>query len=772
MHEDIAPPGVRRSGADPLTSLTLAAAVAITAAFVVVDIAVSGIVVITVAVFSPLVASVRLRPLAVALLGAGAVAAGIGATFWNEDIDAQHAVRVGTIAAGSIVAVAISALRLRLERERWLERMLAELATGAARAPHALARDIAVGLVPELADGARVRLFGDGRTRWLGEAGVSLPDDPTPPVPPAPVRGEPDGWTVVTPLQLGARRLGTIELHRARRRFDASEREFAQRVASRAALAVENALLLHDMRALSARLGNEHKRLREVIEQLPAGVSIYDAEGNVVLSNRRALEIGEIAGAAREDRRPLWRALRHGQPAQDVELPVDRAGTERMLRVSTAPLRDEHERVNGAVSVFDDITEEHRDRRALRWLASASQLLDRPHAIETRIEELLRLLLEDLADGALLYVRRPGGELAARLAVARGPELEQALRAVHAREARDVPAGHPAALAIRAEAPAMLRAGSESLEAAARTWLERATACSALLVPIIRASEGVGCLVFVQAQDRAFDEHDVEVLRILSARVGLALENARLYAEQHQVATVLQRDLLPPALPDWPGIELASLHRPARSAADVGGDFIDAFEASGRRMLVVGDVSGKGVEAAATTALVRHAVRSAIRSGALGRDGLALVNHALVQDAPGEQFCTLAWAELQREADGVAVRLAVAGHPPPLVVRVGGTVEVSDAGGTLLGFYEEVSAHTVETTLAPGDALVLFTDGVTEARRDDGSLFELEGLCRALEARAAPGGADELIAAIEDALARECATARDDVAIVSALVLE
>lgn len=771
MQEATAPPGARRSGADPQASLTLAAAVAILASVVVLDIATSGIVFIALTVFAPLVASTRLRPLAVALLGVAAVAAGIGATFWNDAMNAQHAVRMGTIAAGSIVAVAISILRLRLERDRWLERVLVELTTGVARQPRALARDIAAVLVPEVADGVRVRLLGDGRPQWIGEAGVALPERPTPEGPQVHVRGELGGWTMATPLQIGSRRLGTIELHRSHHRFDSSERAFAQRVASRAALAVENALLVHDTRALSARLGAEHRRLRGVIEQLPAGVSIFDAEGKVVLSNRRALEIGEIQGAAREDRRPLWQALRHGEAVHDLELPVEREGSERMLRVSTAPLRDEHERVSGAVSVFDDITEEHRDRRALRWLAAASRLLDRPHAIDTRIEELLRLLLEGFAEGALLYVCQPGGELAMRFAVAREQELERTLRSVRAREARDVPAGHPAALAMHAAAPTVLRAGSDAGEVAG-AWLERAGAGSLLLVPIIRASEGVGCLAFMQTGDRSFDDHDIEALRILSGRVGLALENARLYAEQHQVATVLQRDLLPPALPDWPGVELASMHRPARSAADVGGDFIDAFEAADRQVLVVGDVSGKGVEAAATTALVRHAVRSAIRAGALGCDGLELVNRALVQDAPGEQFCTLAWAELRRVAGGVAVCLTVAGHPPPLVVRAGGAVEVTHARGTLLGFYDDVSARTADLLLAPGDALVLFTDGVTEARREDGSLFDVDGLCRALEAGAAAGGADELIGAIEDALERERATARDDVAIVSALVLE
>lgn len=768
MQDDRAPAGAGSPRSEPLDALTLAASVAILVTVAVIDIAASRVVLIVLAVFAPLLASMRLRPLVVAALGVAAVGLGIGAMIWDDEVTPQHTVRLATIAGGSMVAVAVSALRLRLERERWFERLLSDLTGAPARSPQVIARQIAVGLVPEVADGARVRLLADGRPAWVGEAGVTLPDRPIGDGGRVHVRSELGGWTLATPLP----GLGLIELHRAHRRFDAAERAFARRVASRAALAVENALLLHDTRALAARLRAEHDRLQAVLEQMPAGVSIYDAEGAVLLSNRRALEIGEIAGAAPEDRRPLWRALRHGEPVRDVELAVQREDGERVLRISTAPLRDEHERVAGAVSVFDDITEEHRDRRTLGWLAAAARLLDRPHAIDARIEELLRLLVEDFADGAMLYVCQPGGELAARFAVAREQALERTLRELAAREARDVPRGHPAASAIGAGAPSVLRTGAEAGEAAC-AWLEQAGARTAALVPIVRASVGIGCLAFVQAGERVFDERDIEALRILSGRVGLALENARLYAEQHQVATLLQRDLLPPALPDWTGLELASIHRPARSAADVGGDFIDAFEAAGRQVLVVGDVSGKGVEAAATTALVRHAVRAAIRSGALGREGLALVNEALLQDAPGDQFCTLAWAELRREGGRFVARLAAAGHPPPLVVRSGGAVETTAAHGTLLGFYEQVSAHTAEVALGPGDALVLYTDGVTEARRQDGSLLEIEGLRRALEEGAArAAGGDGLIAAIEDALDREQVTARDDLAMVSALVLE
>ena len=188
-------------------------------------------------------------------------------------------------------------------------------------------------------------------------------------------------------------------------------------------------------------------------------------------------------------------------------------------------------------------------------------------------------------------------------------------------------------------------------------------------------------------------------------------------------------------------------------------------------MIVIGDVSGKGVEAAATTALVRHVVRVAARSADAG-NRILTVNQAILEDSPGEQFCTLAWAALEPAGqDGVvAGRVACAGHPPPFVVRAGGDVELLAATGTLLGFFPDIASQSAPVELAPGDALVLFTDGVTEARLPDGSLFGLDGLGAALR-QAAGGTAAEILESIEGTLERGRAEARDDIAIVVASVL-
>jgi serine phosphatase RsbU (regulator of sigma subunit) len=144
---------------------------------------------------------------------------------------------------------------------------------------------------------------------------------------------------------------------------------------------------------------------------------------------------------------------------------------------------------------------------------------------------------------------------------------------------------------------------------------------------------------------------------------------------------------------------------------------------------------------------------------------MATVNEAVLEDAPGDQFCTLAWAALRRDDGAVVGEVACAGHPQPFLVRAAGGVESVAATGTLLGFFHDLRSSPAQLRLGPGDALVLFTDGVTEARLPDGSLFGAERVRDAL-ATAADRTADGLLDALEAALDASRAEARDDVAIV------
>jgi PAS domain S-box-containing protein len=282
-------------------------------------------------------------------------------------------------------------------------------------------------------------------------------------------------------------------------------------------------------------------------------------------------------------------------------------------------------------------------------------------------------------------------------------------------------------------------------------------------VPLIARGRVRGILA--AGFDRPPDADDLALFEDLGRRAALALDSARLYAERDHVARTLQSALLPPALPDVPGIDLAARYLAAGEGNQVGGDFYDCFPTGGGDWaLVIGDVCGKGAEAAALTALARYTVRAAALQTRSPSAVLAQLNAALLRDRLDYRFCTVLYVSLTPRGDGVSAYLSAGGHPLPLVLRAGGAVETAGSPGSLLGILDppELAEHRLE--LGPGDALVMFTDGVTEADRAAGP----ERLAAVL-AESAGADAAAIAAAVErDALAAAGGVARDDVAVVVA----
>ena len=195
----------------------------------------------------------------------------------------------------------------------------------------------------------------------------------------------------------------------------------------------------------------------------------------------------------------------------------------------------------------------------------------------------------------------------------------------------------------------------------------------------------------------------------------MAFDNARLYAERAHVARTLQRSLIPAALPAIPGLELASCFRPVGADNEVGGDFYDAFGDRTSCWLVVGDVCGKGAEAAALTGFLRHTTLALAREGMSPGRILSKVNRAMLDEDFDGRFATAILAHLQLLETQVEVTIAVAGHPAALIVRAGGEVEECGGRGTLLGVFPDPVIQEVSTILKPHDTLALYTDGLLEA---------------------------------------------------------
>jgi sigma-B regulation protein RsbU (phosphoserine phosphatase) len=190
-------------------------------------------------------------------------------------------------------------------------------------------------------------------------------------------------------------------------------------------------------------------------------------------------------------------------------------------------------------------------------------------------------------------------------------------------------------------------------------------------------------------------------------------------AKARELARILQQSLIPPALPEIPGLDIAGLYRPAGNGDEVGGDFYDVFQ-TGRDdwVAVVGDVRGKGAAAAAVTALIRHTVRAAairVRRPVLV---LAQLNQELLRQRE-ERFCTVVYARIHRDRQGrFRLTVAAAGHPLPLRLSARRGVDVLGRPGTLLGVLPAPRLHETSAVLGPGDTVLFFTDGVTEARWD------------------------------------------------------
>ena len=287
-------------------------------------------------------------------------------------------------------------------------------------------------------------------------------------------------------------------------------------------------------------------------------------------------------------------------------------------------------------------------------------------------------------------------------------------------------------------------------------------------VPLHIGDRDIGALALSFREPRDLAPEDLEFLVALGNQASAAMERAALFENRAYVARKLQEGLLPDRLAAVPGLEVAVRYRSISGGGEVGGDFYDLFEAGDDRWAVaVGDVCGKGTEAAVVTGLARHTVRAVAHLKERPGDVLAFLNDALRRHGATPAFCTVACGML-RAADGggFTIRLASGGHPFPVVIRAAGGLDEVQVTGTMLGVTDDPELEEAEVTLAPGDALVLYTDGVIDARRPGGERFGEERLMAILEEL--PGaGAEAIAGAIDDAVtAHDPQAPADDRAVV------
>ena len=358
---------------------------------------------------------------------------------------------------------------------------------------------------------------------------------------------------------------------------------------------------------------------------------------------------------------------------------------------------------------------------------------------------------------------------------------------------------HQPGLADGAGVGAVVRTGNEVLipvvdEAVLRTiavddhhlaQLRAIELTSLVVVPLHARGRPRGAVSLGTTGDRHLELDDLVLVRELCARASQAIANAQLFGERAHVARTLQATLLPPVAPKIPGLEVATRFVAGGDGVEVGGDFYDVFPAgepgSGSWHVVIGDVRGKGVEAAALTGVARSTIRSAAIIESTPAEMLRHLNEVLVRGGQVDQddegpdgdprFCTMVVGTLTPLPTGVSVELAVAGHPLPFLLRADGSTVQVGLAGTLLGIVAGPELADATVVLAPGDSLVLFTDGITERHAKD-RFFEEEGLAQVL-GRCAGFTADTLAERIETAARAFVEDApRDDLAILVVRVPE
>jgi serine phosphatase RsbU (regulator of sigma subunit)/ketosteroid isomerase-like protein len=380
------------------------------------------------------------------------------------------------------------------------------------------------------------------------------------------------------------------------------------------------------------------------------------------------------------------------------------------------------------------VARERRARRRFQILADVAAVSEAGRSLSQTFEAICDILVPELADFCMVDVIEGGApnRAAVRVAPGGGAEVERRL-------AQRLPS-LPRWMVDRGGSEAMEprfqeRVGEAELRELAHDegedleFLRGLGMRSTITVALKARGEVTGTLTLGLAwSGRRYRREDVRFAWILSGRVALALDNSGLFADlenaersRARIAETLQRGLLPSPLPHIPGWSIAALYRPAGAENEVGGDFYDVFRVPGGWMLAIGDVTGRGAHAASITAVARYTLRTA---AVLTDDpvvALQMLNRALL--ARGDAaLCSLAAVALS-EDPRQPVRIAVAGHPPPLLVD-GERVSEATSFGPVLGAFPEVGWGILECEVAPGQQLAIVTDGVVEAVGPEGRFGE------------------------------------------------
>ena len=560
-----------------------------------------------------------------------------------------------------------------------------------------------------------------------------------------------------------------------------------------------------DTDGLPAAARAERRLLQAAFQQAPVPLFLLEQDGTIRRANNKAAELlgsppGYATGKALTAfvdmpsraavQTQLAAVARTGKPRQtgsrmltgsgpaDVTVAaaaIDLPGDPPLIMVTAAPgaahaaapataasgasASGSAKRAKAAKAATADRSIQAMTRRVDMVTAVTRLLLDNSTFSEAvTLRRCARLLAGELADWVIIDVER-GGQLRRQFAIGpRNGQLDQLARAVRSvdPEPDSVPSQVHAAgksvLLAHVEDPRALGTGPDGTP-----LLMMLGAATLICVPISDGATGYGTLTLARrAGAGQFAVADLGLAEQLGEHLAISMRVDRMFRHRAEVAETLQASLLPARLPsNVPGLEFGAAYAPATQWQEISGDFYDVFPSKGGWAIAIGDVCGKGQEAAAMTAAARHAIRALAHVHDSPGEVLAAANEVLLAGDYDERFVSVKLAFIERGEGRVWVRLAGAGHPGPAVVRADGRVEVLEGDGLPLGLFGGAEPSHQELELDEGDLLFLYTDGVTEARNADQEYFD-ERLTDALAATAGRSAAhtvravQELVTAFSD----------------------
>ncbi|HEX3688822.1 MAG TPA: SpoIIE family protein phosphatase [Solirubrobacteraceae bacterium] len=534
---------------------------------------------------------------------------------------------------------------------------------------------------------------------------------------------------------------------------------FIQDISERKRNEEEHRRLLEELRRA---LHGSERRFDAIVGSLSDAVTIRDRQHRFVYANAAALAHLGFA---------TWEELQATAPAQIMadyavwnedgsDVTMDDIPSVRILRgesadplvirtinretgeqhwnlLKAAPLLDESGEIEATIMIIEDVTEQKRAERQNAFLAQAGAVLASSLDYEQTLRNVAELVVPDIADWCAVDLIDEDGDRH-RVAMAhKDPDMLRRAEQLREYEPERLDPAQGLGRVLHTGEPLLYPQIPDEmvLEAAVddrHLELLRAVGMRSLaIVPMTIAKRRLGAMTFVNGDSgRALDRFDLALAEQVAGRAAVAIENARLYGERSAIAHTLQQSLLPEQLPRLEGYELASVYIPAFESTDVGGDFYDVWRVADGWMIVIGDVTGKGVKAAALTSLVRHTMRTASEFESSPARLLARVDNTL-QGQPTRSVCTALCMRLELDR----ATLAVGGHPLPVALTRDGVTELGEYG-PLLGGFANASWSDSAVDIEPDSAIVMYTDGVTDAMGDDGTrygsdrLHEMLGSCR------------------------------------------